>query len=101
MSEIDELSKCLITYKGVKYYFVSDINEITDIHKSYIYLLLKKKKVDFITKEGIKLINAESFNDYLLSRSGSQENTIKAELIKKIKSLSDTDLKKIEKLFDK
>jgi hypothetical protein len=96
-----KLEEKKIRYLRKDYLFISDINEITGIQKSYVYLLKKKKTIKYIDKEGITLIEYDSFIDYLENRiKRGTEITSRKAIINKIKTLSEEKLKEIEKLLD-
>lgn len=88
----------IVNYKGKEYYFVSDICTETGIQRSYIYRLLKQKKLAYLDKEGIKLIEKSGFDDYQKLREAKASD--KTELIKALKTADPKKLEEIKKILD-
>ena len=101
MQELESLKKCIVTYKDEQFYLVGDIFDITGIQRSYIYLLIKKKKLKALDKEGIKLIYVDSFDEYLINKNKKDVKSNRNELMAKIKSLSDAELEKVMQFIGK
>jgi hypothetical protein len=90
-----------IKYLKKEYLFISDIYEITGIQKTYVYLLKKKNTIRYFSKEGITLIEYDSFINYLENRKKrGDDNASRKVIINKIKKISDEKLKEIEKLLE-
>jgi hypothetical protein len=96
-----KLEEKKINYLKKEYLFISDIYEITGIQKTYIYLLKKKNTIRYIDKDGITLIEYDSFIEYLeTKKSRSLGKSSRKDIINKIKKLPEERLKDIEKLLE-
>lgn len=92
-----DIKNYIVIYQNNEYLFVSDFAAITGLARSYIYLMLKKGKLKYIDKEGIKLITLESVEDYIKSKE-KRINT-KSQVLKDIQNLDDDKLKKLQEIL--